>query len=1156
MAQCPRCHQPAEPNQRFCSHCGQSLASAPAPAAAPPPAAACRVCGVALPAGYNLCRKCAASRPAPAPPPANPNPPSVCRVCGVALPAGYNMCRNCADRRPAPAPAPATPNPASVCRVCGVALPAGYNMCRKCAASRPAPAPAPATPNPASACRVCGVTLPAGYNMCRNCADRRQTPARPTPPTTPRQGTGQPPVGPPRRKSGGGCRTAFLVLGILFLFLLLVVAGLALWWYWPQGPAGSDAGAPPPEVTPLDPADTLLGGDEYPPPPAGNSHAGYQSPPLDDEPLPGVRLTAAAGALDQPRRFQARALDAGELRSFRTRLDERNMEVVAGLRLDGGMGPDDRLRKPLTVEFDLQRLGVAPEYWDWTGVRLTGDDGQLREVPVERQGSTLRFRTHHNLVGLLVVGATLISGALVVKADHESAEETEGKEWNGFISRSGKFNILWPAAMHSYSSSERTREAFRQLEDLWKHLRAGTLPPAPAPGVPPPYASSQALLQEIRAIEREFKGGWLRDEWAWPGALCIEDELEFAYGYLVNTRGFKPLDQRINVYLRRPWSKQANAVGLFEGALTRRAWLSINLDRAGPLDRHTDLGATTEGVNLQITLIHELFHAIQAGYVTGNDTVWCTEAAAVTLEQEIKPLYQRRSSAGIDPEPLLTSRDGYWAIYRRPLDVGGTVVGLIKGVEMLQHHGYGGSFFFEHLKGSYSGGPDAFLPDFMTQLQRTWGGTEALVKLAVSSGRLGRLYTDFAVDNAGNIWSGFDTDLNKGATPLDLAAKPRQVQRAVDIHPLSTPCYTLTVPGDLKKAAESQVVFFLKNLKASGITVQVREVGSPRWRELTGPVDRQGFSFPAATSKPGQCPLQVIGGFVKRDYDIQNKAELVIVALIPPQQAPFLPMGARAELADLKPDEELEIRWARSKLDRCPEFAGYRLKIEIREKGGTGQKSFDVPPKRDNTRLKWLDVLPLQAFADSEDSIELRISQAEVLQTDPLTVGPWSESAVVTLAGIGAMELKTYEGRISLLGGDRTYEKFTYYKVMSKTPKTWVRGFTPPGHPNVWMGSAVTWRWVVEANGGNHGDKVLHGSYLMKYTNGRVCCEAKFTHGKLDGEFRVYHEQGGLAGSGRYVNGVPDGQFPEYWIDGSLSRTEIWDKGKLKDTVFPSRKKN
>jgi len=932
---------------------------------------------------------------------------------------------------------------------------------------------------------------------------------------------------------------------VIFLLLILVGGGVALWWFKPWengGQPGSGAGQPPPEVTPLDPAETVLSPEEYPPPGTPNPHADYQSPPLDGVTLPGVRLSAPAGALDQPRRFRAEALGPDELRPYRERLAGRSVDVLSGIRLDGGMGPDDRLRQSLTVQFDLAALGVEPELWRWTTVLLTTDDGRLKEMPVEVKGATLSFRTRHNLVGLLAVGATLISGALVLKADYESTEETEGKTWNGFISRSGKFNILWPASL--YGGNERTREALRQLDALWKHLRAGTLPPAPAPGIPPPYSSSKALLQEIRAIESAFKGGWLRDEWAWPGALCIENELEYAYSYLVNTRGFKPLDQKINVYLRQPWTKQANAVGLFEGALTRRAWLSINLDRAGPLDRSTNLNATEAGVNLQITLIHELFHAIQAGYITGNDMVWCAEAAAVTLEQEIKPIYASRAS-GIPLDSLLTSRNDYWAIYRRPLEIGGTVGGLFKGVEVLQHHGYGASFFFEYLKKSYIGGADPFLPDFMTQLQQTWSGNWALAKLAGTKGRLARLYTDFAIENANAIWSTYDSDLGKGTPELDLAVKPRQLKRAVDIHPMSSPCFTLTLPGTLKRVQDSRVVFFQKNLKPSGITIQVREIGAARWKELAGPADQHPFLSPNSASAPVLCPLQVIGGFVERDYNVQNTAELVIVALVTPQQEPFLSVGSKVELSDLKPDGTLEIRWSRSKLDRCPEFAGYKLKIEVRDKTGTRTIQADVPPKSDRTALAWGALLPAEAFEAGEDSYELKISQAEILKAEPAIVGPWSDPAPLTVAGSGAMELKTYEGRVTLLGGDRTYEKFTYYRAHEKMPKSWVNGFYPPGRPRVWMGSAVAWRWVVEANAGNHADKVIHGNYLMKYTRGTVCCEAVFRYGKLHGPFKAYHEDGTLAGTGNYTDGLPDGTFPEYWIDGKLVRTEVWSKGKL-----------
>lgn len=938
-----------------------------------------------------------------------------------------------------------------------------------------------------------------------------------------------------------------LVVALSAVVLVAIVGGIAALLLWRPGSGKDLLAALQGDV--LDPEDTRIeipaGGPEV----VENPHSDYEAPELNMTPLPGVSLSAPGGFLDQPRTFQVDALSQSEMRKWQKKLDDRELQVRSAFRCDGGMGPDDRLRKPLTILLDLNALGVEPELWSWTGVYLTGEDGALLDMLVQRNGAHLRFQTNHNFVALLCVGASLITGALVIKAGHESKLETEGKAWNGMISPSGRFNILWPA--DTYGGTPRYAELNQELQELWKHHAKGTLPPPPAPGVPPPIPSTEALLRRIRAIEKKMKKeGWIRQHWAWPDAIPIEKEVEFAYQYLVKTRGFDPLDRRLNVYLRTPWNKQSNAVGLYEGGLTRNGWMSVNMDRAGKLDRETQLGRTKDGVNLQITLVHELFHAVQEGYATGNNMVWCVEAGAVNLERGLWPTYAGRVGNKAWFNSALTSRDEYWSAYRRQLEIGGTIVGLVQGVSYLQHHGYAVSQFLEFLQSYYAGDKSRFLVDYMTYLRRTGCGVGALEKLAGSKGRLSHLYADFAQEKVQEIWSAFDGDANKATPKLDMAKKPRRFIRAVDVHPSSSPCYTLTLPGKLKRIRDAELVFYLNNLQGSGLTVQIRKRGKSEWRKLTKEVERVDWLFHSKAGSDAILPLQVIGGFVERDWEKQRPANLIMIALIPPQKPPALPRGSRIAAEDLKPDGSLEVKWNRSKISRCPEFAGYRVQVKVSSKGKKlGEFNHEVSAKKDGISIPWKGMLPADVFETGEDDIHLKITYAEVLQAEPKIVGPWSDPAELDITAIGNMKLLTYEGTVCLLGGDKTYEKFTYYKATKRTPTAWPRGFSPPGRPNVWMGSAMTWRWLVEANAGSHGDKVLHGKYLMKYTNGNPCAEANFDHGVLDGAFRVYHEEGGLAGSGSYTKGVPDGKFPEYWIDGSLSRTEIWESGKRKETV-------
>ena len=184
---------------------------------------------------------------------------------------------------------------------------------------------------------------------------------------------------PPRRR-GCGCKATLLLL--LGLPLAAAVVGLAGWGAWRFYQS---------RYPPFDPHVTLQ---PYTWKPPNAPHAAFVSPALDVEPAPGLRIRAESGALDAPRQFTARRLASAELDAARARLEKGPGPPLAGFDISCGMAEGDRFRRPLTMAFDLQALGIDPGLWRQTRVVMT--DGKGRLIPMASSLTGLRASDRHS----------------------------------------------------------------------------------------------------------------------------------------------------------------------------------------------------------------------------------------------------------------------------------------------------------------------------------------------------------------------------------------------------------------------------------------------------------------------------------------------------------------------------------------------------------------------------------------------------------------------------------------------------------------------------------------------------------------------------------------------------------------------------------------
>jgi hypothetical protein len=750
-----------------------------------------------------------------------------------------------------------------------------------------------------------------------------------------------------------------------------------------------------------------------------NPYAEFKSPALDVTPMPGVRITAPEGALDQPRQFTARLLGPNEAKAARDKLQKQGMLVVAALDLDAGMNPEERFRQPVTIAFDLQQLGVDPALWPYTQVVALDEQGAPMLMASTVNGAQLSWRTMHNgaifTTVLYMTMTTLLHEGLLLP---DLRTETEGKRWFGIWSSGGNFYVQWPADRHS--PSPQGEAAFAEMERLQKLAREYATYRSPLP--PTEDARLKELWTQFRTRE------WAEQHWAHPAAFPVADSLEFAYVYLERHRRFNPPGHVVHVYLRSPWKLKPEIKGTVENLKTRNPFISINLD-AIPIKARGDKPAGEAGVGVEVTLLHELFHVFQSQYGSSGywdrNVLWVGEATALTLEREIweDELYRGRLGDEALYKQALTLRDQYWNAYRVPMEP----LRLISGEEGLRRHGYGMSFFFEYFKRNvFADREGAFLSAFYNALNQQGSAAGALEALARARGKsLGALYAGFVSAHADHIamQPGDPQQENIAILPR---ARSREWTQA-DVPPLSSPIYRIAI-GDHARGYDKAVAVVETRslpreikLRTRGLTMSAR---SP-WVDIAQPVTVVTPTTQIRSGKPvvNGFLLQAIGAYAPMDDLLIDPPGLGLAAapmdelgswtvtfLLPPPRAPSLPQGPRivferaskpevpvaGDTARIDFERGLEIRWERSPLAEREDFR-YLIKARtLRDGKAIGEKTLLVEPAKTQATIAFAELLPAPTEAEKvRYEIRVTVSEALLLGDRQVEGAPSDEATIV-----------------------------------------------------------------------------------------------------------------------------------------------------------------
>lgn len=456
------------------------------------------------------------------------------------------------------------------------------------------------------------------------------------------------------------------------------------------------------------------------------------------EPVSGLRLRASENALDRDRDFKVDALDPKAVWDLFP--EDEPFVPVYGFDMDSGMTQEEIFPGTLEVAFDLVTLGVPETLWEDVLILRIDDNGDRTLIDGDLADGDIVIETRKNCI--FVLGFALSTEFVVTVTGLVTIGPTSIKLYNDYyrkynylgddysVDRFGKYMIYWPTSLVSPDADavRKTYEAIAQRVKAhgadFNDLQYGD--PAMILSRMESLKKDADYQDLIRAVNDPL---W-KKMYYWPPRVTLAIEaLERGDEYLRDHRKFRMPTGDTDILMLHDWpSDYGQTLAMCDGNFGQKAFVAVNLSDAtlrGALDETVLVNGkattytATEDLQpkideLNITLVHELFHVVQEEYVSlrSDDYLWFWEATALTLENEANAFYTAKGWN--QNEDHSVDRD-VWESLRLPMD-------LTTGDETVrQSHGYTLSRFVEYLRddASFNQNPgEAYLSAVLEDFRR------------------------------------------------------------------------------------------------------------------------------------------------------------------------------------------------------------------------------------------------------------------------------------------------------------------------------------------------------------------------------------------------------------------------------------------------------
>jgi len=394
----------------------------------------------------------------------------------------------------------------------------------------------------------------------------------------------------------------------------------------------------------------------------------------------GLRLEIPPGALDLDRELTVHAAKVPAPGFDLALLGGRPSpaQVLAAWDVDLGPGAG-QLGRPVTVSVDLAAFGLARAA---LVVPLVSLDGRTwTRLPSRLEGSTLRFTTRHfcpiSLVGLLEAAGYAIPVAVAGYLFYDRAREFPSacSAWAPYVgfqllTDPEGFEVSWSSKLPGVEPETGLRK--HDTAALAAGIEALVKERQRIAGLPTPDVREwpEAPRRELAlAVDRLLSDTLVPDV-----VHDVKAALSFARDY-VRGRGFAMPVLDLPVYVAPSLDGDS---GFLHNPWTGRRYVVLSASASRPA--------------LWTTVLHELFHHVQTGYVWVDRTghLPLMEASALLLEREAEPHYRAAGRPFAAGEGLALAQ---FVAFRHGLD------GPAKWEEApVRRFGYGLSWFLESLR--------------------------------------------------------------------------------------------------------------------------------------------------------------------------------------------------------------------------------------------------------------------------------------------------------------------------------------------------------------------------------------------------------------------------------------------------------------------------
>ncbi len=127
-------------------------------------------------------------------------------------------------------------------------------------------------------------------------------------------------------------------------------------------------------------------------------------------PVEGITISAEENALDKDREFTMKALSEKQIDDFGDKFNAERKEtgcVISAWELHAGMADNEVLEGSFKMEFDLEKLGVLPEFYENVACYRIDDQGNWFEYVIEHKGKNASVASRQNSMMVLAVKDTI-----------------------------------------------------------------------------------------------------------------------------------------------------------------------------------------------------------------------------------------------------------------------------------------------------------------------------------------------------------------------------------------------------------------------------------------------------------------------------------------------------------------------------------------------------------------------------------------------------------------------------------------------------------------------------------------------------------------------------------------------------------------------------